>query len=306
MDKDKLYHFFQGTSTFEEEKEIRSWIESSKENILILNKERKLFNALLLAEDNYIPRISRITLKEMYRYVAVVLLTLCSSFAFNYFLEKSEPLAMHKITVPAGQRINIDLPDGSNVWLNANTTIEFPLSFTKENRIIYLDGEAFFDVKRNEKHPFVVHTDRYNVKVLGTKFNVDAYSDSENFETTLINGKVSLTAHSNTNKEIILMPNQKAFLQDGKLNIENIDDFTQYRWIEGLICFKRAEFKSIMKKFEKYYEVKIIINNKKVSQHIFTGKFRQADGIEYALRVLQKDISFKFRRDLNKPIIYIE
>lgn len=306
MDKDKLYHFFQGTSTFEEEKEIRSWIESSKENILILNKERKLFNALLLAEDNYIPRISRITLKEMYRYVAVVLLTLCSSFAFNYFLEKSEPLAMHKITVPAGQRINIDLPDGSNVWLNANTTIEFPLSFTKENRIIYLDGEAFFDVKRNEKHPFVVHTDRYNVKVLGTKFNVDAYSDSENFETTLINGKVSLTAHSNTNKEIILMPNQKAILQDGKLNIENIDDFTQYRWIEGLICFKRAEFKSIMKKFEKYYEVKIIINNKKVSQHIFTGKFRQADGIEYALRVLQKDISFKFRRDLNKPIIYIE
>ena len=61
-----------------------------------------------------------------------------------------------------------------------------------------------------------------------------------------------------------------------------------------------------MKKFEKYYEIKIIINNKKVSQHIFTGKFRQADGVEYALRVLQKDISFKFRRDLNKPVIYIE
>lgn len=306
MDKDKLYHFFQGTSTLEEEKEIRSWMESSHENTLIFYKERKLFNALLLADDNYIPRISRFTLKEMYRYVAVVLLTLCSSFAFNYFLEKSEPLAMQKITVPAGQRININLPDGSNVWLNANTTIEFPLSFTKENRTLFLDGEAFFDVKRDEKHPFIVHTKRYDVKVLGTKFNIESYSDSENFETTLINGKVSLTAHSNTNKEIILMPNQKAYLQNGILNIENVDDFTQHRWIEGLICFKNAEFQSIMKKFEKYYEIKIIINNKKVSQHIFTGKFRQADGVEYALRVLQKDISFKFRRDLNKPIIYIE
>lgn len=213
---------------------------------------------------------------------------------------------MQKITVPAGQRINIDLPDGSNVWLNANTTIEFPLSFTKENRTLFLDGEAFFDVKRDEKHPFIVHTDRYDIKVLGTKFNIESYSDSENFETTLINGKVSLTAHSNTDKEIILLPNQKAHLQNGILNIENVDDFTQYRWIEGLICFKNAAFQSIMKKFEKYYEIKIIINNKKVSQHIFTGKFRQADGVEYALRVLQKDISFKFRRDLNKPIIYIE
>lgn len=306
MDKDKLYHFFQGTSTFEEEKEIRSWIESSKENILILNKERKLFNALLLADDHYTTQISRFNLKAIYRYAAVAILTLCVSFVFNYFLKVSEPLAMQKITVPAGQRINIDLPDGSNVWLNANTTIEFPLSFNKENRTLFLDGEAFFDVKRDEKHPFIVHTDRYDIKVLGTKFNIESYSDSENFETTLINGKVSLTAHSNTDKEIILLPNQKAHLQNGILNIENVDDFTQYRWIEGLICFKNAAFQSIMKKFEKYYEIKIIINNKKVSQHIFTGKFRQADGVEYALRVLQKDISFKFRRDLNKPIIYIE
>ncbi len=310
MDIDNLYGFFQGTSTIEEEKEIRAWLESSPDNVRVFNKERKLFDALLLADDRVLDSAAtptfRLQLGTVFRYAAVILLTLSGSFALQYYLQESEPIAMQTITVPAGQRINIDLPDGTNVWLNARTTIQYPITFAKGNRTIHLDGEAFFDVKKDEKHPFIVQTKKYNVEVLGTKFNIESYSDSEVFETTLMQGKVSLFSPLNRNNEIILRPNQKAYLHDGKLNIDSISDYTQYRWIEGLICFKNSEFNEVMKDFEKYYKIKIIVKNKKVRQYKYTGKFRQTDGVEYALRVLQKNISFNFRRDLNEPVIYIE
>ncbi len=310
MDIDNLYGFFQGTSTIEEEKEIRAWLESSPDNVRVFNKERKLFDALLLADDRVLDSAAtptfRLQLGTVFRYAAVILLTLSGSFALQYYLQESEPIAMQTITVPAGQRINIDLPDGTNVWLNARTTIQYPITFAKGNRTIHLDGEAFFDVKKDEKHPFIVQTKKYHVEVLGTKFNIESYSDSEVFETTLMQGKVSLFSPLNRNNEIILRPNQKAYLHDGKLNIDSISDYTQYRWIEGLICFKNSEFNEVMKDFEKYYKIKIIVKNKKVRQYKYTGKFRQTDGVEYALRVLQKNISFNFRRDLNEPVIYIE
>ena len=94
------------------------------------------------------------------------------------------PIALQTITVPAGQRINITLADGTNVWLNARTTIQYPITFNEKERLVKLDGEAYFDVTKDKSKPFIVQTNNYNVEVLGTKFDVDSYSETEIFETT--------------------------------------------------------------------------------------------------------------------------
>ena len=243
---------------------------------------------------------------ELIKIAAVVALTLGGSFIYQQMQTKQTSLALQTITVPAGQRINITLPDGTNVWLNARTTIQYPVSFNSNERLVKLDGEAYFDVARDEKKPFIVQTDKYNVEVLGTQFDVESYSDSEDFETALMEGSVRISSLTDTNESLMLTPNNKAYLHKGKLRIMPVDDYNPYRWKEGLICFKNETFASIMKDFEKYYGINIYITNQQVQKYLYTGKFRQTDGVDYALRVLQKDIKFNYDRDDDKHIIYIK
>jgi len=105
---------------------------------------------------------------------------------------------------------------------------------------------------------------------------------------------------------LTLKPDSKACLQkDGRLEVVPVDDYNPYRWKEGLICFRNESFLSIMNDLEKYFGVSIVVENKNVLKYYFTGKFRQADGIDYALRVLQRDIRFRYERDDENQIIYI-
>ena len=215
-------------------------------------------------------------------------------------------LAMQTITVPAGQRVNLDLPDGSNVWLNAGTKMQYPVSFMTGKRDVILDVEAYFEVVHNEKTPFVVHTNTLDIEVLGTKFNVEGYSDKDDFEVTLMEGSVRVASRIGLGDTLMLKPDSKACLQkDGRLKVIPVDDYNPYRWKEGLICFRNESFLSIMSDLEKYFGVSIVVENKNVLKYYFTGKFRQADGIDYALRVLQRDIRFKYERDDENQIIYI-
>ena len=143
-------------------------------------------------------------------------------------------ISMLTIIVPAGQRVNIELPDGSNVWLNAGTQMQYPVSFMEDKREIILDGEAYFDVARNEKCPFIVHTHAMDIEVLGTKFNVEAYAKQQNFEASLIQGKIKIKSPSDNNISQVLLPDYKSTLKNGKLVISKIEDYNIYRWKEGL------------------------------------------------------------------------
>lgn len=243
---------------------------------------------------------------ELIKIAAVIAFTLRGSFFYQQIQTEQTLIPLQTIAVPAGQRINITLPDGTNVWLNARTTIQYPITFNANERLVKLDGEAYFDVARNEKKPFIVQTDKYNVEVLGTQFDVESYSDTENFETALMEGSVRISSLTDTNESLTLTPNNKAYLHEGKLRVMSVDDYSPYRWREGLICFKNETFASIMKEFEKYYGINIHITNKQVQKYLYTGKFRQTDGVDYALRVLQKDIRFSYQRDDDKNIIYIK
>ncbi|WP_229058588.1 MULTISPECIES: FecR family protein [Parabacteroides] len=243
---------------------------------------------------------------ELIKIAAIIALTLGGSLVYQQMQTKQALIPLQTIAVPAGQRINITLPDGTNVWLNARTTIQYPVTFNSSERLVKLDGEAYFDVARNEKVPFIVQTPKYNVEVLGTQFDVESYSDTGKFETTLMEGCVKISSLTDKDESLMLTPNNKAYLYKGKLRVMPVDDYNPYRWREGLICFKNETFASIMKEFEKYYGINIHITNKQVQQYLYTGKFRQTDGVDYALRVLQKDIRFSYQRDDDKHIIYIK
>lgn len=312
MNKELLYNFFQGKTSEQEEIQIRRWMEASPDNFKLFMEERKLFDAmLLLADENKIRSYQKKKLlldhywvKEIMKVAAIIAVTLLGTYIYNEYHPKEELLAMQKITVPAGQRINLELSDGTVVWLNSRSTIQYPAYFAgNKSRTIHLNGEAYFEVAHNAQKPFIVETTKGSVEVLGTKFNLEAYADNNSFVTSLMEGSVKVTSG---NDELLIKPDEMAILEHGKLKATPIEDYNVYRWKEGLICFKDETFVNIMNKFETCYGVTIKIENNKVISSRYTGKFRQSDGISYALRVLQKDVKFTFERNEDNQIIYIK
>ncbi|MDR1161410.1 MAG: FecR domain-containing protein [Tannerellaceae bacterium] len=308
MKKETLYKFFEGLASLEEEKQIHVWMEASPENEQTLYKERKLFDAItLLAQTNDKKNSSRqrSLVMEWLKIAAAVFVTIALGALYMNYRESPAPVAMQSVTVPAGQRVSISLPDGTNVWLNARSELKYPVSFNQKERRLYLDGEAYFEVKEDKGKPFIVSAGQGSVEALGTAFNLEAYSEKGDFETTVMSGRVKVASADNK-EAVYLSSDNKASLKGDRFTIEKVDDYIEYRWIEGLICFKNEPFADIMKTFEKYYGAIIEVRNQEVQKYTYTGKFRHTDGIDYALRVLQRDIYFTFSRDDENHIIYIE
>jgi ferric-dicitrate binding protein FerR (iron transport regulator) len=312
MEKEKLYRFFEGTASLAEEREIRKWLDDAPANERVLLNERKLFDLVALAPLDGQDGVEGLRVKrrrfvrELLKAAAVALLVLAGSYMYGLFGEGSGAMAMQTVSVPAGQRVNLSLPDGSNVWLNARTRLTYPAGFSRTERVVALEGEAYFEVVADAKRPFVVKTSKGQVTALGTKFNVEDYSGTDAFETTLMSGKVAVESKRDPSGRIILAPGQKAVSSGGKLHAEDVGSYSRYRWVEGLICFEGESFLMMMKEFEKYYGVSIRVENHALEKYIFTGKFRHTDGVDYALRVLQRDVRFRYERDDEQQVIYIK
>lgn len=318
MEKELLYGFFEGKASREDQIAIKEWMDLSEENRNIFFRERKIYDAIIvsgkserLSSSSSTPvrklNLFRIpAVKELLKVASVVLLTLVGVWGYTSFEKRGDVLAMHTIIVPAGQHANLILPDGTNVWLNSETTIKYPGNFDKNIRKVELDGEAYFDVTKNKKSPFVVKTNKGRIEVLGTAFNVEDYADSKLFETTLMRGSVKVSTLSSPGNPVILSPATKSVLKNDKLVLEQVESFESYRWKEGLICFKNDSFSFIMSQLEKNFGITIVVENSEVSKYKYTGKFRQTDGIDYALRILQKDISFTYNKDDENQIIHIK
>ena len=240
------------------------------------------------------------------RIAAVVALAVGISWGVISHREHNWQQLTNRIVVPAGQRINLTLQDGTSVWLNAGTTFSYPTTFGTRQREVELDGEAYFDVTHNEEIPFVVHTSQMDIEVLGTEFNVEAYSDTEHFETSLIQGCVKVSSTSDPEQHVTLAPSQKTTMLDGQLVVENIDDYNVYRWREGLYCFRYKSFADILKDLEKYFDIEIRLENPRIAGIVLTGKFRIPEGLDFILKVLQLDVEFSYSRDIEHNIVYIQ
>ena len=317
MDKNLLYRYFIGHASANEIHQVRTWSDESDENQNLLRRERKLFNAMIMAGSVKKPmpinndKIYRPTNRIWLRIVgmAACIAAICCISIITIFIGHSDTqLAMQTIHVPSGQSVDLILPDSSHVWLNANTRMTYPLSFVKGIREVSIEGEAFFEVKHHDKWPFIVHTPHMDVKVLGTKFNVEAYSDKPLTETSLIEGKVQITLpkQDGVSQQYILQPGRKLSLTENQVAISKITDQEVYRWRYGLYCFNNKTIVDIMHDFEKYYGIKIIVQEEHLKKVVLSGKFRIAEGLNYALDVLKSEVHFSYHRSSDNNTLFIK
>ena len=283
MKRETLHSFFDGTATSEEVRSVKEWLAESEEHMKELMSERAFFDALILSEKEEEAAILRAkNQRRLYRRVGVELLKIAAvaavvaGIAFSVYSAKMNEVrsARHTLTVPAGQRANLRLPDGTNVWLNARSVITYPSYFSSDVREVQLDGEAYFEVAHDARHPFVVRTERYDINVLGTKFNVESYHGSDVFSTALMEGAVEIMSADDPAHPITLVPNQKAVESNGRLAVTSIDEYESYRWREGLLCFRSIPFAELMSRLEKCYGITIRIENERIGRKVFSGKRR--------------------------------
>lgn len=313
VNKSLLHKFFDGQASFNEEKAIRDWFEESKENEISFFQERKLydiilFNKNIIADGSAKGKRKNTFIWNIFIHVAAILLLIIVAGLLinNNFENKRKPDQLNTLIVPPGQRINLVLSDNSSIWLNSNTIFRYPSKFSKKQKEVYLDGEAYFEVSSDKKNPFIINTTQGKVKVTGTKFNLSAYSKYDKFETSLFSGEVSIELNSTPEETIKISPTQKATASNGSLLVAKIDDYDEFLWRKGLIAFNNKQLDDILFVLEQYFDIKIQIDDTALSKNTYTGKFRQADGIDYALRVLQKSIHFTYERDNEEQIIYIK
>ena len=212
---------------------------------------------------------------------------------------------INRLEIPRGGEFKIKLADGTEVWLNAETELRYPTVFSSLERRVKLQGEGYFKVAKNEKQPFIVETNKCNVKVLGTEFNVMAYAADSIWETALLEGAVEILSPGTTMNGMKLEPNTMASLKGNKLIKGRIKDPEHFLWREGLICFNNVSVKDMLEKLKLYYGVDIIVNNTKILNNRYTGKFRTGDGVEHVLRVLRLNNKFTYKKDDEKNVITI-
>ena len=312
MRRDILYKFFEGKASPKEQRLIGQWLDESEKHKEVRVRERMVFDAMIVSGGitdrqsvQSRKKRTRVVFMELLRVAAVILVMfLVGGYIYVRKMEEIR-LANNIVTVPVGQRVNLQLPDGTSVWLNASSEIIYPAYFSGSTREIHLNGEAYFEVEHNASKPFIVHTETFDIKVLGTKFNVEAYKGMEGFTTALMEGSVEVTDRKNKDKSVRLYPAQKVAFRNGELCKSPIDNYDVYRWREGLICFKETRFADLMRQLEKNYGVRILINNEAVKEKVFSGKFRTTDGIDNALRLLQKEGHYTFEWDENKTTVCI-
>lgn len=273
-----------------------------------------------------VPTIPRHTI--YWKAAAAVLIIACAFFFYtskpdvNQVADKSNWTVK---TTSRGLKKTFILPDGTHVTMNADSKLSYPLSFKGGIREVHLSGEAFFDVAEDHRHPFIIHTGKMNIKVLGTAFNVKSYPEDEASETTLLRGSIEVTLTDRPADRIILKPteklvvnysrpnkdlNEKFSLPDGTNALTKITYFhtrdttiMETSWLQNKLIFNDEDFNSLARQMERKYNVEIDFKNEELKRLRFTGMFEQ-ESLEDALKTLQLLEGFKFERSDNTIKLY--
>lgn len=275
-------------------------------------------------------RIKPFVRRKMFWASGIAAAALIVWFVAFYVPEKnvaSQSVAQNTVSTKRGSKSKIQLPDGTQVWLNADSKITYNEKFQGTLREVQLTGEAFFDVTRDETRPFVIHTNAIDIKVLGTAFNVRSYDDEKNTETSLIHGSVEITLRDNPDKKIVLKPNEKLIVHNkdmqlvapkpegvkkeprfplltlGKINYEKKDSSViETLWVKNKLAFDGEAFEDVALKIERWFDVKVIIRDEKLKKETFSGVFDD-ESLQVVMEALQ--ITGKFRFAINKKEVTV-
>lgn len=241
-----------------------------------------------------------------------LLIVCCTFFIYHsYFTYKRELLIKE---TPKGVRSVFTLTDGTEIRLNADSRLEYPAHFSDSTREVFLVGEAFFDVSKDARHPFIIHTKDMDIKVLGTTFNVKAYANESLTEATLLHGAITVTLNNPSKKQIYLKPSQKLVLRNlrsdnKRIALQSTDIDTSMRqltyfkpdhatiietsWTENKLSFKNEDFPSLARSMERWYNVDINFDSENAKQLRFTGIIEK-ENIQEALKALQLTEKFSY------------
>lgn len=219
-------------------------------------------------------------------------------------LEEGErEIKYNKVEIPRGGEYQIVLGDGTRVYLNAQTELRFPESFaSSEQRLVYLSGEAYFEVTKDPSKPFIVQCKDYAVKVLGTSFNVNSYEGDETSKTTLATGKVEIDMDG---KQTILNPGQQAIIKNGEVNVKEVDVEVYTTWMFDNFRFQSESIQEIMTKLSRWYAIDVFYMNESVRNYHFTGYLPRYAKIADVLELLSLTTNIKFDVE-GKTVIVME
>lgn len=256
---------------------------------------------------------------------AVLIVAIGTLMAGTLFNKKdTKTLAINEVSTRKGSKSKIQLPDGSVVWLNAGSKLTYNKEYGQQIREVTLTGEGFFDVMKNKEKPFIIHTSNINIKVLGTAFNVKAYPEDKQTETSLIRGRIEVTINNRPNDKIILSPNEKLIVENESFINKDIDisndappaisinklkhnavdsSVAETQWVDNKLVFDDESFAELAIRMERWYDVVIEINDPQLQQKRMTGNFEK-ETINQAIDALKEMIPFRHEQTGNKIIIH--
>ena len=207
-------------------------------------------------------------------------------------IEMANDNKKNELIIPKGGEYQVVLADGTKVWLNSASRLIYPQSFMGKERRVVLSGEAFFDVTHDAERPFVVETSRMNVKVLGTRFNVNDYDDNEEVSTTLVNGSVEIV--SGDQQAFRLVPGEQAYGKENELEKREVNVRLYTSWIDGKFLFNNTELEEIAKQISRWYDVEIFFSSESVKKVRFTGAIVKFKPLEDLVRMIESTSQVRF------------
>lgn len=319
MDEQLLIRFLTHNCSPDDTRQIADWLAADSANaqwlfemeeVWALKQEVKFSQKKQIDEaykcftshlGNEIPR-QTISFTRFLKYAAAILLIGLLSTQL-YLLREKEP-EMNTVEVPKGGHVSLTLSDGTKIWLNAQSKLIYPSHFTGKNRHVYLEGEGFFEVVRNEKSPFIVNSPLLDIRVLGTVFNVKAYLD-ESTAVTLAKGKVEVLIDA-LEKTITLQPNEQVLYSKGKgveLN-KDVDVSSLKQWISGEMLFINQPLSNIIKELERQFDVTVVITDSVLAKELFTCHTQKNSTIQQILTLFKETQLIDYREENKQIIIY--
>ena len=227
------------------------------------------------------------------------------SYQSNAAQKAEKELApVHTIVVPRGGKHQLNLADGTKVWLNCQSKLQYPVWFSDTLREVSLAGEAYFKVMHNKEKPFYVIINGVRLQVLGTEFNVQAYEDETSIKTTLVNGKVNVCLTEGSREQVILKPGEQAVAKDNKLVVNVVDVEHYTAWKEGWFVFKDEPLKDMFRRLGRWYDFNVFFYNESVKAYPFTGTIQREEKIEEVLKLLERTQRVKF--EINEKNILVK
>ena len=320
-----IANYLSGEADQTEKDELNRWIDESPLNKRLFDEYHRIwekshtyFSASEISsdrekiKDQIILELSKstrtINLSSWIFWVAAIL-ALPIMLGIGWYLGSSEisgETQMCEVTAPKGHISKCVLADGTMVWLNAGSTLRYDPTLKGEKREVSLDGEAYFIVSKNKHKPFVVSTKQAQIKVLGTVFNLKAFSAEDKVEVTLEEGNVEFSLNGSTAKPIVLKPGEEVVFDssENKLTLGKVETYLVTAWKDGKFVFKDADLGTIILQLEKLYDVRIHLQNDSLRKLRFRGMFEYEQNIFSALETLERTTKMKYR--MNGRDIWLE